>query len=790
MREARKNRIGLVLEVRVGRENMPQAVSGLLLAVLCLMLFPAAVNAGHELPYYPSYYPQEIRIESIEPRAAATLLQKSAIHAYIGGDPFLNGKPPANIGAAASFAAYLVLTFNPASATLPDRERRCTAASQLFGVLERVPASYRVHPYPVTPYHMDYLYHFDRFEAARQAHRERLAQTPGTDDPRVSVRASALPTGLVLPSNWHAVDAPWDAVIETIDLSKLLSDDLRSVNGWQGQPWLKEGWYHAYRLLAPHLTDDAARPRVEAIYAHLTNGYYQGQEERLNLERQLVSLLTQSCERVVVGYTVKHEYYSADFSAGVENIALDAHGGFNSAIFMRTVKLKDFPWNGWLKLGIEAKPQAAWNPIGGFTDAAGRLIWGALGDPALLPAPHNSTWMANRFSPNITVAVPGAEGTSVPPEALLPEPTQGLLQQVEEATRVSVKLTYRGLTSAFHDGTSMTVADLLYPYSMAARWGTRRSANLLEYDSSIEASTTLLRTKLAGVRVLSVEQEAKVFGELKLTQDVPIVEVYLKDISPDFPHLVAVAPPWSTLPWHLMVLMEAAVQRGFAAFSAAEAEHRGLPWLDLVRDQRLKDQLSALVADFEVQGYRPEALQGLVSKAEARQRWGVLKSFAIARGHFLVTNGPYVLDKWDDSAVVLQVFRDLSYPLGIGSYDKYAFPPRALITKLEARHHRLELLAELEKVEKAQRSYHLVRQPLDNQAMVGVYRVKPVATYVVLSPQGEVLKAGTASYVGDGIFAIELQRKIPAGDYTILTTIYVNDNYIEPDVKMVSLQVE
>ena len=769
---------------------MPQAVAGLLLAVLCIMLFPSAADAGHELPYYPSYYPQEIRIESMETRAAATLLQKSAIHAYIGADPFPSAKLPANIGAAASFGAYLAVTFNPASAALPNSERRCTAAGQLLGMLERAQASYRVHPYPVTPYHMDYLYHFDGFTSAWQAHRERLARTTGADILRVSVRAPALPTGLILPSRWRAVDAPWDAVIEAIDLGRLLADDLGSTNGWQGPPWLKEGWYHAYRLLAPHLTDGAAQSLVEAIYDRLTNGYYQGQEQRLNLERQLVSLLTQSCERVVVGYTVKREYYSADFSAGIENIALDAHAGFNSAIFIRTVKLKDFPWNGWLKLGIEAKPQAAWNPIGGFTDAAGRLIWCALGDPALLPAPYNSTWMANRFSPNIAVAGAGAEGTSVPPDALLPESTYGLLQAIGDGKRASVKLTYRGLTSAFHDGTSMTVADLLYPYSMAARWGTRRPANLLGYDPSISASTALMRKKLAGVRVLSVEQEAKVFGELKLTQDVPVVEVYLNDISPDFPYVTAVAPPWSTLPWHLMVLMEEAVQRGFAAFSTVEAQRRGLPWLDLVRDQRLKDQLSALVADFEVRGYRPEALQGLVTEAEARQRWGALKSFAIARGHFLVTNGPYVLDTWDDSAVVLQVFRDLSYPLGVGSYDKYAFPPRALITKLEARRHRLEMSAEMEKVEKAQRSYHLVREPLGNQAMVGVYRVKPVAKYVVLSPQGEVLKAGTASYAGDGIFAIELQGKVPAGRYTVLTTIYVNDNYIEPDVKMVSFQVE
>jgi hypothetical protein len=297
------------------------------------MLFPTAVGAGHELPYYPSYYPQEIRLAAIDTRAAATLLQKGAIHAYIGGNPFPNGKPPANIGTVASFGAYLVVTFNPTSATLPDQEHRCTAASQFLGALERDRASYHVDPYPVTPYHMDYLYHFDRVEAASQAQRERLAQATAADTFKISVRASTLPTELVLPAHWQAVQAAWDGVIEAIDLSRLLADDLSNVNGWQGPPWLKEGWYHAYRLLAAHLTDDEARSLAEAIYGRLTQGHYQGQEQRLNLERQLVSLLTQGCNRVVVGYTVKQEYYNADFSAGIENIALDAHAGFNSAIF-------------------------------------------------------------------------------------------------------------------------------------------------------------------------------------------------------------------------------------------------------------------------------------------------------------------------------------------------------------------------------------------------------------------------------------------------------------------------
>jgi len=85
--------------------------------------------------------------------------------------------------------SYLVVTFNPASAALPDRERRCAAASQLRRALTKAPALYRVHSYPVTPYHMDYLHHFDAIDAAGQAHLDRAAADTGLVGSRLNVQA-------------------------------------------------------------------------------------------------------------------------------------------------------------------------------------------------------------------------------------------------------------------------------------------------------------------------------------------------------------------------------------------------------------------------------------------------------------------------------------------------------------------------------------------------------------------------------------------------------------------------
>ena len=55
---------------------------------------------------------------------------------------------------------------------------------------------------------------------------------------------------------------------------------------------------------------------------------------------------------------------------------------------------------------------------------------------------------------------------------------------------------------------------------------------------------------------------------------------------------------------------------------------------------------------------------------DARKRWAALASFYKEHGHFLVTDGPYRLKRWSPDSVTLEAFRDLSYPLGVGSYRR------------------------------------------------------------------------------------------------------------------------
>lgn len=110
-----------------------QAVVNLLCIVSCLVLIPA--EAGHELPYYPSFYPHKIRVEVVSPEAAATRLQQGTLQAYAGATPCFSAPPPAYVSAVSSLGAYLVLTFDGAVAQQWQPEQRCAVLQDMVSIL-------------------------------------------------------------------------------------------------------------------------------------------------------------------------------------------------------------------------------------------------------------------------------------------------------------------------------------------------------------------------------------------------------------------------------------------------------------------------------------------------------------------------------------------------------------------------------------------------------------------------------------------------------------------------------
>jgi len=719
---------------------------------VALVLAGTAARAGHEVPYYPSFYPQEIRLETLDAERAAAEFSNTAdpLHAYLGTAPQFSGNAPAHLKSAVSLRSFVTASVDPAR--VPDRDARChriaTAANAMTANPDVVP-----HRYPITPYHADYVGHAD------------------------------LATTAKLPAGADASSA--DVRFDDVSVDQVLARAGVPVATWLAPPWSKDGWFQAYHLLKDAVSSAADRKEADAAYERLADGEFRDLAERLNLERDLIAALTRGCEMSVVAYRVRREFYNDDFSGGIENILVDSQGGFNSPVFVRTVKLKDFPWNGWLRLGIEMQPAAAWNPVAGFTDAPGRLVWAALGDNAFLPIPHNSRWVQNRVEVRPEEETP-KQSLRVPADALAPERGTGRLVKVGATAAAMTKVTYRVLAAAFHDGTEMETADLLYPYALATRWGSGDANGV--HDPEIAAATRLMRESLRGVRMVRVEESVLRLADLVFTYHSPIVEVYL-DTLPTAEHENAtLAPPWSSVPWHVLALTEAAVERGIAAFSASEAKRRNLPWLDLARDPGQLAKLRALVREFSATGWRPAALGDLVTADAAKARWQALDQFAEANGHLLVANGPYRLANASPEAIVLNVVREFTYPIGLGTYDPFAYPPRADITRVEQVNRRVFVTADVEIAVKQQRDRKITRTPLRRDTLRGIYPIRPEPRYVLIGGDGKVAAAGTARWESDGRFAVALPQTLPPGPGMLFTGIFLDGNTIDPAIGRIEIR--
>ena len=747
-------------------------------AVLCFAAGPVTW-AGHEVPYYPSFYPQEIRIETLDPHAAGREFANTGdpLHAYIGTAPRFSGDAPADLKSVVSLRSFITASTNPKQLT--SRDARCRAITAAAAMLAKHPDLVE-HAYPVTPYHADYINHVDRVPEVASGV---VAAAPM---PSLQVRVGEAVTPLIA-DKVQLASAAWDISIDEIAVGEVVRSAGAGLAAWPTGPWIKEGWYQAYHLLRPALSAPENGRRADNAYRLLVDDDARNPAERINRERALIAALTQGCDRLVVGYRLRREFYSDEFSNGVENISFDSQSGLNSAVAMRTIKLKDLPWNGWLRLGIEDRPAAAWNPVAGFNDGPGHLVWSAVGDDAFLPTPYNSLWTTNRAEifPHETPAP--RQSIRLPTDTIMVEAATGRLVTGSADASAMKKVTYRLSASVFHDDTAMEIADFIFPYALAVRWGGAAPGSVV-YDAEIAAATVPLRQQFKGVRLVRVEETKLPIADLVFEYRWPIVEVFLDTISSDERGNALIAPPWSSVPWHVLALMEAAVERGIATFSRTESERRRLPWLDLVRDPAQREALRGLIKEFAQTGYRPVVLASLVNPETAKLRWEALDKFVETTGHLLATNGPYKLRSFTSEVVTLDVIREFTYPIGIGTFDFHAYPAKALITRVEHIGSRILVSADAEIALKQQRHRRITVVPLKRDTLRGTLPIQPVSRYMVVSEDGKIAAAGSANREPDGRFAAELPA-LPAGNYRFFGAILLDGNAFNPTIGRIEFRV-
>jgi hypothetical protein len=139
--------------------------------------------------------------------------------------------------------------------------------------------------------------------------------------------------------------------------------------------------------------------------------------------------------------------------------------------------------------------------------------------------------------------------------------------------------------------------------------------------------------------------------------------------------------------------------------------------------------------------------------------------------------------------VTLEAFRDLTYPLGVGSYDAYAVPRHGFLTRTEWRGDRLVLGGDIEVIEKFQRSHRLVRTPLESVPAETLRRAAPECRYLVTDADGRVVLAGAAAPAAEASFEIDLGGRLAPGRYTVSVLMAVAGNAANAEIKRIEFAV-
>jgi hypothetical protein len=137
---------------------------------------------------------------------------------------------------------------------------------------------------------------------------------------------------------------------------------------------------------------------------------------------------------------------------------------------------------------------------------------------------------------------------------------------------------------------------------------------------------------------------------------------------------------------------------------------------------------------------------------------------------------------------VLGVVREFTYPVGIGTFDRFAYPPHAIVTGVERAEGRVLVTADVEMATKVQRDHRAVRKPLKHDTLRDTLTIRPLVRYFIVGEDGKVKTAGRATWQPDGRFAVGLTDPPAAEDDKLFAGIFLDGNTLEPSIASINLK--
>ena len=449
---------------------------------------------------------------------------------------------------------------------------------------------------------------------------------------------------------WHIYTAGWI----TTQISRDESDNF--------------GFYYTPRAgLGPLWSAYKPDPEFDYVAGKLWSRSYKSLEERDELMRTALQLSMKDSVRVWLVSQV------APWPARKEvSITYDLAAGFSGArLWPYTVRYQDRV-GGALKIASSDLFVDPVNPVGGSDWIYDAMYYRALSDPAVIPDPYTGLywpqrvkkaevyvleglpvgktldWISLSFVKNITVPTDAWYDWDSSKQEIIFAPSG-----TKAKAKIVVYYDDKLFDIKYHDGSKMSLADFVFNYILTFDRAKEESP---VYDESYVQTFEAFREYFKGFKIVS---ENPLIIEYYTDQMFLDAEYYGYAAATAFYPEYAYGPG----PWHTIAVGWLAEADNKLAFSADKAAALKVEWANFIAGpslQILNDYLTKAINEKFIP-YK-KVLGKYLSETEALQRYNNLKSWYQSKGHFLVGNGPFYLEKVDTTAKILTLKANREFP--------------------------------------------------------------------------------------------------------------------------------
>ena len=368
--------------------------------------------------------------------------------------------------------------------------------------------------------------------------------------------------------------------------------------------------------------------------------------------------LLKACVTAGMRDGIRH-FLKADLDVVLSNVrttnpTVNLAASFLNAFSMKTAR-QDGVVGGTLQIGQPIHTLSAWNNWGGFTDVYSENQHQQFSDVGAANHPHLGTTIPFRSEFVIETVAP--DTMDVPADAQRWDVATSSFVDVGPGLVTRAKVTYTYNYGSWHHDMPITMDDVLSNIMMIFRFGD---------DAGDLGIVSPAVHDLTGIQIFMDQFR----GFKVLDQDTLVM--WIDSFNPDTTLVAGDGSVWPEYPWELNAVMSMSALLNETSFHDTDAQAVLNDPLDLVKGPGLAS-LSGALGVLSGTNFIPAGLEGNITAAEATARWSALNAWWTAKGHLMVSDGPFFVDSISTvpEGTVLKAFRT-GYPFDVNKWDAFA----------------------------------------------------------------------------------------------------------------------